>query len=93
MRGSIALAGIVAWFDKVVVDGIVNGVAWSTGKLSDFVGDFDRGVVDGAVNGIAGAFVVGGRWLRRAQTGLFQSYTLVLFLGLVAGLVILAIGG
>lgn len=93
VRGSIALAGIVAWFDKVVVDGIVNGVAWSTGKLSDFVGDFDRGVVDGAVNGIAGAFVVGGRWLRRAQTGLFQSYALVLFLGLVAGLVILAIGG
>lgn len=93
VRGAVGLAGIAAWFDKYVVDGIVNGVAWATGKLSDFVGEFDSEVVDGAVNGIAGAFVAGGRLLRRAQTGFFQSYALVLFVGLVAGLVILVIGG
>jgi len=93
VRGSLALAGIAAWFDKYVIDGIVNGVAWATGKLSESVGDFDSGVVDGAVNGIAGAFVAGGRLLRRAQTGFFQSYALAAFLGLVAGLVILVIGG
>lgn len=93
VRGTIGLAMVVAWIDKTIVDGIVNGVAWVTGKLGDFVGEFDLGVVDGAVNGIAGAFVVGGRMLRRLQTGSFQSYALVVFLGLVAGLVILAMGG
>ncbi len=93
VRGTIGLAMFIAWIDKTVVDGIVNGVAWVFGKLSEFIGEFDLGVVDGAVNGIAGAFVVGSRLFRRVQTGLFQSYALVLFLGLVAGLVILVIGG
>ena len=93
VRGTIGLAMVMAWIDRTIVDGIVNGVAWATRKLSGFIGEFDLGVVDGAVNGIAGAFVVGSRLFRRVQTGLFQSYALVLFLGLVAGLVILVIGG
>lgn len=93
VKGTIGLAFVVAWFDRTIVDGIVNGVAWATRKLGDFVGEFDFGIVDGAVNGIAGAFVEGSRWFRRAQTGFFGSYALVLFLGLLAGLVFLVIGG
>lgn len=93
VKGTIGLGYVVAWFDRTVVDGIVNGVAWLTRKLGDFVGEFDFGIIDGAVNGIAGAFVAGSRAFRRVQTGSFGSYALVLFLGLLAGLVFLVIGG
>lgn len=93
VKGTIGLGYAVAWFDRTIIDGFVNGVAWATRKLGDFVGEFDFGIIDGAVNGIAGAFVAGSRVFRRAQTGSFGSYALVLFLGLLAGLVFLVIGG
>ncbi len=93
VRGMIGLALVSAWFDRHVIDLIVNAVGWIGRKVSEYVDEFDRGVVDGIVNGIGGAFVVGSRVLRQVQTGFVQSYMLVLFLGLLAGLAILVIGG
>ncbi|MBO8141542.1 MAG: NADH-quinone oxidoreductase subunit L [Firmicutes bacterium] len=93
VRGMVGLALLSGWFDRHVIDFVVNAVAWMTRQVSRYVNEFDRGVVDGAVNGIGGAFVAGSRLFRRAQTGLVQSYVLVLFAGLVAGLAILVIGG
>jgi NADH:ubiquinone oxidoreductase subunit 5 (subunit L)/multisubunit Na+/H+ antiporter MnhA subunit len=44
---------------------------------------FDTYVVDGLVNGIAGGTIVGGRAVRKAQTGRLQAYALVMFLGIL----------
>ncbi|HEY8496716.1 MAG TPA: NADH-quinone oxidoreductase subunit L [Limnochordales bacterium] len=93
VRGMIGLALAIGWFDRHVIDLIVNAVGWVGRKISEYVDEFDRGVVDGIVNGVGGAFVVGSRVLRQVQTGFVQSYMLVLFLGLLAGLAILVIGG
>lgn len=92
VRGTVALSRIVGWFDRVVVDGIVNLVGYGTAKLSRATGEFDREVVDGAVNGIAVLFKSGGAVLRRLQTGYVQSYVLALFLTVVVGLLVFAMG-
>ena len=41
------------WFDKTIVDGVVNGTAWLTIKFSECVRWFDEKIVDGMVNGAA----------------------------------------
>ena len=92
VRGTVALARIVGWFDRVVVDGVVNLAGYGTAKLSRATGEFDRDVIDGAVNGIAALFKAGGAVLRRLQTGYVQSYVLALFLTVVVGLLVFAIG-
>src|SRR5690606_34484893 len=93
VRGMIGLALVSAWIDRNIIDLVVNAAGWVTRRVSEYVDEFDRGVVDGIVNGVGGAFVVGSRVLRQLQTGYVQSYMLVLFLGLLAGLAILVIGG
>lgn len=92
VRGTVALARIVGWFDRVVVDSVVNLVGYGTSKLSRATGEFDRDVIDGAVNGIAALFRSGGAVLRRLQTGYVQSYVLALFLTVVVGLLVFALG-
>jgi len=92
VRGTVALARIVGWFDRVVVDSVVNLVGYGTAKLSRSTGEFDRDIIDGAVNGIAALFRSGGAVLRRLQTGYVQSYVLALFLTVVVGLLVFAIG-
>ena len=92
VRGTVALARIVGWFDRVVVDGIINLVGYGTAKMSRATGEFDRDVIDGAVNGIAVLFKSGGAVLRRLQTGYVQSYVLALFLTVVVGLLVFALG-
>lgn len=93
VQGGIGLALVAAWLDRNVIDRIVNAVAGAVARLSVAVREFDASVIDGLVNGIAGVFVVGSRAFRRLQTGYLQSYALALFIGLVAGLLILFMGG
>lgn len=93
VKGTVLIARVVGWFDRVVVDGIVNAIGIGSVKASKAVGEFDLDVIDGAVNGIAAGFKAGGGILRRVQTGFAQSYVLVVFLTVVAGLLIIAIGG
>lgn len=62
-RVVIAGSRVAAWFDRHVVNGMVDGVAWLSGWTS--------------------------RRLRAAQTGQLQFYTLVIILGLIAGLVVI----
>lgn len=93
VKGGIGLALVAAWFDRNVIDRIVNGLAGAVARLSEAAREFDTSVIDGLVNGIAGVFVVGSRAFRRLQTGYLQSYALALFIGLVAGLLILFMGG
>ena len=69
------------WFDRNVVDGLVNltspvatGLAWLNGKM-------DADVVDGAVNGTASMIIGGGGVLRRLQTGNIRTYLQVAIAG------------
>ncbi|MFA5897397.1 MAG: hypothetical protein WC985_10950, partial [Thermoplasmata archaeon] len=70
------------WFDRHIVDGIVNAVgrgAWVTASGSDL---FDRRVVDGAVNFVSRGTVRAGLRLRQRQTGQVQSYAWVVVFGI-----------
>ncbi len=71
------------WFDRKVIDGIVNAVG--RGGLATAIGAdrFDRRVVDGAVNAVSLETVRTSLRLRQRETGQVQSYAWVVVLGLV----------
>jgi NADH-quinone oxidoreductase subunit L len=83
--GAKAVAGFARgldWFDRRVVDGIVNafgrgGVATASGTDA-----FDRRVVDGFVNGLSLETVRTSLRLRQRQTGQVQSYAWVVVFGI-----------
>jgi NADH-quinone oxidoreductase subunit L len=83
-RRTMDLARGVFWFDSKVVDGAVNGSAWTTRLSSIITGGTDKYFVDGLVNAIAN-FVVRlmSPIVRAAQTGFTQNYALVMVLGLL----------
>jgi NADH-quinone oxidoreductase subunit L len=85
--GSRAVAGfarLVDWFDRNIVDGIVNAVGRG-GVMTAFHADrFDRNVIDGLVNGISLETVRSSVFLRTKQTGQVQSYTWVIVVGIIA---------
>jgi len=88
VRGTHAVSRFLAAFDARVVDGIVNGAAAVTRFTSSLGGVVDRYIVDGAVNGIAWSFRTLGGQARRLQTGVVQSYVLVVFVGVAAIIVL-----
>ena len=77
-------AGNSLWkFDAKVVDGAVNGSAWTTVEGALGSGWWDRWIVDGIVKFIGG-FIRTMSWpLRLIQTGYVQNYALVMILGLL----------
>ncbi len=80
---TLGFAKLCAWFDNVIIDGIVNGSAWLTKKTSSGSGTFDTYVVDGAVNltaYIAGFF---GMMFRKIQTGRVQTYIVFVIVGVM----------
>ena len=94
--GSHTVAGFARaadWFDRNVVDGIVNAIGRGgvvVAALSDL---FDRKVIDGAVNSISLETVRSSLALRTRQTGQVQNYTWVIVLGIVAILVLAVLLG
>ncbi len=77
------------WFDRNVVDGLVNvtrpivlGLAWLHGKT-------DSEVVDGAVNGTASLISDGGGVLRLLQTGNIRTY---LYVAMAGGIILILAG-
>ncbi len=83
-RRTMDLARGVFTFDSEVVDGAVNGAAWTTRLSSKITGLTDKYFVDGLVNTIAN-FVVRlmSPIVRAAQTGFTQNYALVMVIGLL----------
>ncbi|ATW28037.1 NADH-quinone oxidoreductase subunit L [Candidatus Formimonas warabiya] len=63
---------IYQWFNHTIVDGL--------GKLLYY---FDIYVVDNIVNGIAGFTRLAGGFLRYFQTGMVQTYALIIFIGII----------
>jgi NADH-quinone oxidoreductase subunit L len=79
-----AVSAGVYWFDRHVLDAVVNGAASVTLRVSGAVNRFDRTVIDGAVNG-AGQVTRGfSAVLRFIQTGNVQWYAVALFVGVIA---------
>jgi len=82
LKIAYGFAKISDWFDRKIIDGIVNGTA-KGGLLFSKVNDFfDRKAVDGTVDGISHVVVRGGRGLRRSQTGNIQGYLAAVVLGI-----------
>jgi len=77
VAGTLALSNIVAWFDRVIIDGIVDGSATVTKAVSAFTGKFDNVVVDGLVNFMAYLSAFIGLIFRRFQTGKVQTYIIM----------------
>jgi proton-translocating NADH-quinone oxidoreductase chain L len=81
-------AYMISNFDRIVVDGMVNGSAKLVGLVSRLSGKFDSKFVDGLVNGVADASYGFGNLARRLQTGRLRGYLMILAVaavGLFAG--------
>jgi NADH-quinone oxidoreductase subunit L len=83
IRGTLVVAGILAVFDRVVVDGVVNGAAWVVRQAAVLEGAFDKYIVDGAVNGVGAVSLWIGARARSVQTGHIYSYLYAIVIGVV----------
>ena len=89
VRPVMSLARAVAWFDKNIVDGLVNFLGSLTVGLSKFEGFFDKFAVDGLVGAVAGLVYFSGDQGRKIQTGRLRNYLALLavaVVGLFAGM-------
>jgi proton-translocating NADH-quinone oxidoreductase chain L len=82
----LGMSAISNWFDKYIIDGIVNGVGKGVKQLSVLAGLNDRYVVDGAVNGVAMLSQDIGAAVRAPQTGRIRMYVTVLMVAVTLGL-------
>ena len=71
---TIFFSKILAWFDNLVIDGIVNFTAFVMRGVAQFIGLFDNIIVDGFVNLSANIMGFIGAVLRKFQTGKVQAY-------------------
>ena len=83
VAGTLALSSMVAWIDRVIIDGIVDGSATVTKAVSTFTGKFDNIVVDGLVNFMAYLSAFIGLIFRRFQTGKVQTYIIMVIFSIV----------
>jgi NADH-quinone oxidoreductase subunit L len=83
VAGTLGLSWLVAWFDRVIIDGIVDGSAAVTKAVSTFTGKFDNVVVDGLVNFMAYLSAFIGLIFRRFQTGKVQTYIIMVIFSIV----------
>jgi NADH-quinone oxidoreductase subunit L len=80
-----------AWFDRNVVDGLVNLAGWLTKQVSFIAGSHDKYVIDGAVNGLAAVTQDLGAAVRAPQTGRIRMYVTILMAAVAIGLAVVVI--
>ena len=73
-RFTLWFSRLSAAFDRIVVDGIVNGMGYLARLLSWVSGLADKYIVDGLVNGVGAVIQGAGESVRRVQTGRIQTY-------------------
>jgi len=81
VRGALALSRLLAAFDRVVIDGIVNGSALVVRGASALEGWIDNHIVDGTVNLIGAICLWFGNRARSLQTGHIYSYLYAIVIG------------
>jgi NADH-quinone oxidoreductase subunit L len=74
IRGSVVFSEMCDWFDKNVIDRIINIIGYVARFISWVHGLHDTYIIDGAVNGVAHLTALGGRTVRSLQTGSIQTY-------------------
>jgi NADH-quinone oxidoreductase subunit L len=84
LRGTHGLSRALAWFDRELVDGIVNFCGWCGRAAAWINGKIDQYFVDGAVNLVAGAVIGSGQKLKKMQTGRINSYAYGVAVGVIA---------
>ncbi len=87
----LGLAKVSDFFDRYVIDGLVNLVARLTLLAGRGTDTFDRKGVDGVVNSISLSALRGGWTLRRGETGQVQTYAAVIVLGAAVILFVLQV--
>jgi NADH-quinone oxidoreductase subunit L len=90
VRPALVVAHAFRWFDLVVIDGIIHGIARITVAWTRFNGRFDFRIIDGLANLIGNTFYGIGAGLRNVQTGYLRSYVLFLVLAAVGIFVVLS---
>jgi NADH-quinone oxidoreductase subunit L len=83
---TMGLSRFSAWFDRTIVDGVVNLVGWTVRQTSVLVGLNDKYVIDGAVNGAGRLTQDLGAAVRAPQTGRIRMYVTVLMIAVAVGL-------
>ncbi|WP_149913194.1 NADH-quinone oxidoreductase subunit L [Sphingobacterium cavernae] len=86
---TLKIGKISFWFDKYIVDGIVNGSAYITRQVSALITWIDKYIVDGIVNGVASLAYEFGNALRTFQNGRLQSYLGLTMTVLLIGIIYL----
>ena len=81
IRGTLAISGLLSNFDRIIIDGLVNGVAAVTRTIATVEAAFDTYVVDGAVNAVGSVTSWAGNRVRTIQTGHISSYLYVIVIG------------
>ena len=82
---TMGLSRFSAWFDRTVVDGIVNLAGWSVRQSAVLIGLHDKYVIDGAVNGAGRLTHDLGAAVRAPQTGRIRMYVTVLMIAVTLG--------
>lgn len=82
VRFSLFVSWLWSAFDRVVIDGIVNGTAKIMSGVGSLVGLFDNGIIDGLINLAANATFAAGNRLRQVQTGSINVYVYVIVGGI-----------
>jgi NADH-quinone oxidoreductase subunit L len=90
VRPALVVAHAFKWFDLVVIDGVIHGVARATVAVTRWNGRFDFRVIDGLANLIGNTCYGVGAGLRHVQTGYLRSYILFLVLAAVGIFVVLS---
>ncbi|APR83511.1 NADH-ubiquinone oxidoreductase chain L [Minicystis rosea] len=87
VRGVMATRLVLADVDRVIVDGIVNGVGVAVRFCAWLSSAIDTYVVDDVVNFVSRGVLAAGNRLRRMQSGRIQTYVY----GLLGGVALLAV--
>jgi NADH-quinone oxidoreductase subunit L len=82
----MGVSRLSAWFDKYIVDGLVNLAARSVRAAAAIAGLNDKYVVDGAVNGMADFTQNVGAAVRAPQSGRIRMYVTILMTAVALGL-------
>lgn len=83
VQPTLRFARFCSDFDRILIDGIVNGSARVTQLVSRLEGLFDLIVIDGLVNRTANGVYAAGDWARSIQTGRLRNYLMFLAMALV----------